>query len=68
MIKHIYRKVLCTKMKFSIEDFLSECDQIAVFCGFGHITEEILHIKFHFLYSGIDQGFILKNLKIKPHP
>ena len=55
-------------MKFSIEDFLSECDQIAVFCGFGHITEEILHIKFHFLYSGIDQAFILKNLKIKPHP
>ena len=25
------------KMKFSIKDFLSKCDQIARNCGFGHI-------------------------------
>ena len=25
------------KMKYSIKDFFSKCDQTAVFCGFGHI-------------------------------
>ena len=30
------------KMKFSIKDFFSKCDQSAVSCGFGQFTEEIL--------------------------
>ena len=34
-------KTLCYRiaqnMKFSIKNFFSKCDQIAVSCGFGHI-------------------------------
>ena len=33
------------KMKFSIKDFFSKCDQCVTF------TEEILNGKLHFLYS-----------------
>ena len=40
------------KMKFSAKDLFSKCDQITVPCGFGHITEEILDEKLHFLCSG----------------
>ena len=29
--------VTAVKVKFSINDFFSKCDQIAVYCGFGHI-------------------------------
>ena len=39
----------CTKkMKFSIKDFFSKCDQIRRNCGF-KTAEEILNGKLHFL-------------------
>ena len=48
------------RVKFSMKDFFSKCDQTAVeqfsvdlVCGFGHITEEILNGKLHFLCSEI---------------
>ena len=47
-------------VKFSMKDFFSKCDQTAakqfsadLVCGFGHITEEILNGKLHFLCSEI---------------
>ena len=40
------------KMKFSIKDFFSKCDQTAIFWGFVTFTEEILIGKLHFLCSG----------------
>ena len=48
------------RVKFSMKDFFSKCDQTAaeqfsadLVCGFGHITEEILNGKLHFLCSEI---------------
>ena len=45
----------CTKMKFSIKDFSSNCDQIRGFVRFRAdlvtFTEEILDGKLHFLCS-----------------
>ena len=35
-IRHIF-ETLHKKMKFSIKDFFSKCDQIRSNCGFGHI-------------------------------
>ena len=44
------------KMKFSIKDFFSKCDQIPDLVTF---TEEILNGKLHFLCSVISiQGFV----------
>ena len=40
--------VITQKMKFSIKDFFSKCDQIRTF------TEEILNGKLHFLCSVIN--------------
>ena len=45
--KNFYTK---QKMKFSIKDFFSKCDQIR---GFGRIYLEILNEKLHFLCSVI---------------
>ena len=39
------------KMKFSIEDLCSKCDQIHRELGFVIFTEEILNGKLHFLFS-----------------
>ena len=38
-----------TKMKFSIKDFFSKCDQIRSFCRiWPHLLEKILYGRFHF--------------------
>ena len=39
------------KIKFSIKDYFSKCDQIRSFLTF-QLTEEILNGKLHFLCSG----------------
>ena len=41
------------KIKFSIKDFFSKCDQLVTF------TEEILNGKFHFLCSAAIRGYCL---------
>ena len=49
MIKYVYRKVLCTKMKFSIEDFFSKCDQIRSFLRiWSHLPKKSLMENFIF--------------------
>ena len=49
------------KMKFSIKDFFSKCDQIRSFlCGFGHIYWKNSHWKLHFLYSDTTETFLWK--------
>ena len=47
------------KIKFSIKDFLSKCDQTV---DFGTFTEGILNGKLHFLYSGTSFDVVLWNL------
>ena len=46
------------KIKFSIKDFLSKCDQTV---DFGTFTEGILNGKLHFLYSGTSFDVVLWN-------
>ena len=36
-MKSNYNLQHCTKMKFFIKDFFSKCDQIRIYCGFGHL-------------------------------
>ena len=43
------------KMKFSMKDFFSKCDQIRSFLRiWSHLLKKILNGKLHFLYSVID--------------
>ena len=60
------RSLLSTaqKMKFSMKDYSSKCNQIH--CGFGHIIEESLNRKLHFLYSVLP-GTITRSSSIT-HP
>ena len=44
--------ILRKKMKFSIKDFFSKCDQIPSFLVM--FTEEVLNEKLHFLCSAIE--------------
>ena len=44
------------KMKFSVKDFFSKCDQIRIPEDLVTFTEEILNEKFHFLCNGTDIG------------
>ena len=44
------------KMKFSVKDFFSKCDQIRIPEDLITFTEEILNENFHFLCSGTDIG------------
>ena len=45
-----YWKSLHKKMKFSIKDFFSKCDQLQFLADVVTLTEEILKRKLHFLF------------------
>ena len=44
---------IAQKVKFSIKDFFSNCDQIRRRLDLVTSTEEVLNGKFHFLYSEV---------------
>ena len=41
-LEHTFYRIYCPKMKFSIKDFLSKCDQIRSFLFLHQLIEEVL--------------------------
>ena len=59
----IEKWALHKKMKFSIKNFLSKCEQILFPADLVTFTEEILNGKLHFLWSGVHYWFLTRRRK-----
>ena len=68
-VSHLFFKSMDTaqKMKFSIKNFFSKCDQIRSFLKSFIFTEEILNEKLHFLCSGtiVEINFCMEKCLLK---